>query len=113
LIDDAAFATSWVEVRDRSGPRSRRLLASELRLKGVPRETAAEVTAGIDEPDAAYRAAQRKARLLTGKPFDEFQRKVGDLLLRRGFGYETTSSTVRRLWEETGGGASTLVEDSV
>ena len=103
LVDDRAFAASWVESRDRSGPRSRRLLASELRLKGVPREPRDAAIQAVDEADAAYRAASKRARLLAGRPVGEFRRKLGDLLLRRGFRYEMAAETVKRLWEETGG----------
>lgn len=103
LVDDSAFAASWVDNRDRNVPRSGRVLAAELRLKGVARETAATAVETIDEGDAAYRAASKKAAVLGGKPFEEFRRKVGDLLLRRGFSYETASETVRQLWEESGG----------
>jgi len=103
LIDDAAFAASWVESRDRSGPRSRRMLAAELRSKGVSRTPADAAVETVDEADAALRATRKKAQVLAGRPFDEFRRKIGDLLLRRGFGYDTASETVKRLWEETRG----------
>jgi len=101
LIDDLAFAASWVESRERSSPRSRRMLAAELRAKGVSREPAEAVVETVDEADAALRAARKKARVLAARPFEEFRRKIGDLLLRRGFGYETANETVKRLWEET------------
>ncbi len=107
LVDDHAFAASWVESRDRSGPRSRRLLASELRMKGILREPTDAAVETVDEADAAYRAASKRATVLAGRPFEEFRRKVGDLLLRRGFGYETANDTVKRLWEETSGGSDT------
>jgi regulatory protein len=108
LIDDAAFAATWVESRDRASPRSRRLLASELRLKGVTREVAATSSDAVDDADAAYRAGLKRARLLAGKPFEEFRRKVGDLLLRRGFDYETAREAVRRLWDEATAAAEEL-----
>jgi regulatory protein len=111
LVDDAAFAATWVDVRDRSAPRSRRLMASELRLKGIGRDAASSAAGSIDEGDAAYRAGLKKALLLAGKPYEEFRRKVGDLLLRRGFTYETAAETVRRLREETGGGGDIGVDD--
>ena len=43
----------------------------------------------VDEGAAAYRAGAKRARALAGRPYDEFRRKLGDLLLRRGFSYET------------------------
>lgn len=101
LIDDDAFAMSWVENRERSGPRSRLMLQAELRSKGIQRGPADAAVETVDEADAAYRAAGKKAKAMAGRPFEEFRRKVGDLLLRRGFGYETANETVKRLWEET------------
>jgi regulatory protein len=100
LLDDRAFAASWVQGREHSAPRSRRLLVSELRGKGVSGDAAHEAAGVVNEPEAAYRAASKRARGLAGKPFDEFQRKLGDLLLRRGFDYEIAKETVKRLWEE-------------
>lgn len=101
LLDDGALARSYVESRDRSSPRSRRLLAAELAAKGVARRDLAGAVAAVDEADAAYRAAVRRARALAGRPFAEFQRKLGDHLLRRGFGYEVAREAVRRVWKET------------
>ncbi len=100
LVDDEAFAGAWVESRDRSSPRGRRLLASELSARGVARQTVRRSLAGLDEGDAAYRAAGRRARSLAALPYADFRRRLGDFLLRRGFGYETVASTVARLWKE-------------
>ncbi len=102
LVDDEAFARSWVESRDQTSPRGRRLLASELRAKGLARQTVKESLAGLDEEDAAYRAGARRARSLTALPYAEFRHRLGDYLLRRGFGYETVSAAVSRLWQEAG-----------
>lgn len=100
LLDDRAFAASFVESRDRSSPRGRRLLAQELRQKGVSREIASESTAAVDDSDAAYRAGERRARAMAALPYQDFERRLGGFLLRRGFSYETTRATVRRLWQE-------------
>ena len=102
LLDDAAFAVSFIETRDRSSPRSRRLLAQELRQKGIARETASRSADTVDDADAAYRAAGRRAGAMRGLPFPDFERRLGGFLLRRGFSYETTRATVRRLWGEKG-----------
>lgn len=102
LLDDEAFARSWVESRQRTSPRGRRLLARELRAKGIGGEAARRSLAHLDEEEAAYRAAARRAPALAGLPYDQFQRRLGDFLLRRGFSYETVRHTVRRLWEEGG-----------
>lgn len=101
LIDDEAYARTFVESRDRTSPRARRLIAAELRTKGVGRHVAEEATAEVDDRAAAYRAAARRARSLSRVSFAEFRRRLGDFLMRRGFDYETAEDTVSRLWGET------------
>jgi len=104
LLDDGDFARSYVDQRDRTSPRSRRLLRAELRSRGVAAQAAGEPLAEVDEADAAYRAAGKRARSLRELAFGDFQRRLGDFLLRRGFGYETSRETVRRLWGEVRAG---------
>jgi regulatory protein len=103
LIDDTEFARTYVELRDRTSPRGRRALRSELLTRGIERQSADEHLGALDEADAAYRAASRRARAMPALPFATFQRRLGDHLLRRGFTHETARATVRRLWEERGG----------
>ena len=100
LLDDGEFARSYVDQRDRTSPRGRRLLRAELRSKGVTPQTADGPLAEIDESDAAYRAAAKRARTLSALAYPDFQRRLGDFLLRRGFGYDTSRETVKRLWGE-------------
>ncbi len=103
LLDDGAFARTWVEGRERSSPRSRRLLAAELRAKGVPAAVAERSVAAVDEAEAAYRAARKRAASLGNAAYPDFRRRLGDFLLRRGFDLETAQEAVRRLWEELRG----------
>jgi regulatory protein len=106
LVDDAAFATAWVENRDSFQPRSARLLATELRAKGVSAAVAEASTATVDEAAAAYRAGIKRARVLAGRTYEEFRRKVGEFLLRRGFDYETSREAVDALWREMSAGSA-------
>ncbi len=100
LVDDAAFAQAWVDSRDRASPRGRRLLRRELLAKGVDSDTSRELLESVDEPDAALRAASRRAASLRDLSYDEFRRRLGDFLRRRGFDYDTGRRTVERLWRE-------------
>jgi regulatory protein len=100
LLSDAAFARFWVETRDQTSPRSRRLLWQELSAKGIEREVARQAIAPVAEEDAALRAAQKKARHLQGHDYPLFRRRLGDFLLRRGFPYSTVRTIVERLWRE-------------
>jgi regulatory protein len=43
ILDDRAFATAWVESRDRARPRGQTALRRELALKGIDRETVTAV----------------------------------------------------------------------
>ena len=48
MLDDRAFATAWVESRDRARPRGRSALRGELAHKGIDRETIAAVLSDRD-----------------------------------------------------------------
>jgi regulatory protein len=100
LLSDAVFARFWVETRDQSSPRGRRLLWQELSAKGIERETIRQAIAPVAEEDAALRAAQKKVRHLQGQDYPVFRRRLGDFLLRRGFPYPTVRTIVERLWLE-------------
>ena len=106
LVNDAEFARYWVETRDQASPRGRRLLSQELRLKGIDQETTRLAVMPVAEEDAAYRAARRRATHLKGVEWPVFRRRLGEFLLRRGFGYEVLGRTVDRLWQEVNGSAT-------
>ena len=101
-VDDAAFAAAWVENRGAFRPTSSRALRSELRLKGVDDEDIAAAVEGLDEAQAAYRAAQRMAPRAAGLPEQDFRRRLGEQLARRGFDWEIIRAAVRRVWIEQG-----------
>jgi regulatory protein len=107
MLDDEAFARSWVESRDRARPRGERALANELRVKGVGRDTVvaalearreAASNAGDADDDvgrvsadeaAAFRLIERNSRALArvADPRARRQRAYG-LLARNGFSPE-------------------------
>ncbi len=101
LVDDVAFARYWKESRDSASPRSRAALRSELARKGIDREVADGVLAGADDEAAAYRASRKKAARLAGCDYTEFRNRLAAALRRRGFSYEVTEHTVKRLWQES------------
>ena len=98
-LDDLAFARFWIENRDTFRPRGPRALQYELQQKGVDRAIVAAVLEGYDSNDAAYRAAEDKARRLRGLTRQEFRHKLGSFLQRRGFNYETTRDVIEELIE--------------
>jgi SOS response regulatory protein OraA/RecX len=58
MLDDRAFATAWVESRDRARPRGRSALRGELAQKGIDRETIAAV---LSDRDRAAVEAEEEA----------------------------------------------------
>ena len=95
-LDDAAFAKTWVESRDRARPRGEMALRRELSLKGVPRDVTDEVLAEraelANEPDltAATRLLERRRSTLDREQDPVKRRqKAYALLARNGFDPDT------------------------
>jgi regulatory protein len=103
LMHDGDFAKFWAENRTTFSPRSRSLTRSELRKKGVPDDAIKDAITEIDETEAAYRAAQGRARRLAALEYPEFRQRLGDFLRRRGFGYDVINRTVKKVWQERNG----------
>ncbi len=101
--DDRAFAQAWVENRQAFRPRSRLALKVELRRKGVAADTISATLEGLSDEEAALQAARAVGRRLQGLPHEEFRRRLGGILARRGFDYSTVRPVVERLWRETSG----------
>ncbi|GER84598.1 regulatory protein RecX [Thermogemmatispora aurantia] len=105
LVDDRAFATFWVESRERFHPEGARALQSELRARGVAPEIAAEVVKQEDDEERALQAGRKKVRVLlrggAARNYEAFRNQLGAFLLRRGFSYETAKRVVRQLWHES------------
>jgi regulatory protein len=104
LVNDREFAAYWVENRLNFRPRSQRALRVELRQKGVSNEVLQDVLAGTDDAQAAYDLASRRAARLRGMERQEFRRKLGGFLARRGFDYETIEPVLERVWHEVAEG---------
>ncbi|MBH76919.1 MAG: RecX family transcriptional regulator [Dehalococcoidia bacterium] len=99
LIDDQAFAQTWVE--ERMPGRSQRLLRYELVGRGVQTKLADEAVSAVDDRTAALALARRRAPRLTGLAFEQFSRRLAGFLQRRGFSYDLVAEAVRTVWDET------------
>jgi regulatory protein len=100
LLDDNAFAQYWTENRESFNPRSRRLTSIELQKKGIDREVIEQVVSTIDDETSAYRAVSGRARNVRWLDRDQFRRRLGGYLERRGFGYGVIESTLKKIWKE-------------
>jgi len=100
LVNDEESAAILVENRDRASPRGKRLIASELRAKGIDRDITARAVAALEDEAAAHRAGARRAKSLGGLSAGNFKRRLTEFLLRRGFDTEVSAATAGRLWRE-------------
>jgi len=99
-VADERFARAWVESRALSRPRGRKLIALELKRKGISEEVIQEAMADVSDADLAYQAAMRYTRRLSGVDYATFYKRLAGYLQRRGFDYATISETIRRVWQE-------------
>ncbi len=100
LANDGQFARAWVENRSTFRPRSRRLMALELRQKGLDDEAAKSALESVDDDALAYEAAQKRATQFKGLEWSEFRTKLSGFLARRGFSYSVIAPVVTRIWNE-------------
>lgn len=101
LISDQSFAKEWVENRITFRPRSHRMLAMELRQKGVSDENIQDALADAESDEVlAFQAASQRMRRLKDLPWEDFRKKMFSFLQRRGFSYSAASSAVQQVWEE-------------
>ena len=102
LVDDGAFARTWVSQRQSAAGGgkglARRALAHELRRKGVDDETAREVLDEVDPADeeAAARAlVRRKLRSLSRVDDQTATRRLVGMLARKGYSSGLAFAVVR------------------
>jgi regulatory protein len=100
LVDDVAFAEFWKTNRESFSPRSRAMLRSELRRKGIAQDIIAEVIQGVDEEASACEAASKRAKRFATSDYDNFCRGLMTFLRQRGFNHEVAQQTVNHLWKE-------------
>ncbi len=105
MLDDEAFARSWIESRDRARPRGERALRSELALKGVARELVDRILAerrgarddGVDDV-AAERLLAKKSRVLARVSDPRVRRqRAYALLARSGFDPDVAARASRAM----------------
>jgi regulatory protein len=100
LANDKEFASVWVENRTTFRPRSRRLMALELRQKGLDEEAIQSAMENVDDEASAYEAAQKRAARFKGMEWNDFRKKLSEFLARRGFSYSVIAPVVTRIWTE-------------
>lgn len=99
-LNDATFASRWIENRQEHRPRSRRMLTQELRQKGIDADTIGDALdeTEIDEFGDALELARKKAESMQALDPPTRQRRLSGFLSRRGYGFDV----IRKVLEELG-----------
>ncbi len=101
LLNDLSFAQMWIENRNEFRPRSHRMLAIELKKKGIQSDIISQIIEETTSDEVlAYTAAKKQARKYKHLEWQEFRRKLSSFLARRGFSYSTINPTVNQVWVE-------------
>ena len=98
LINDADFARQWVHSRQRTRGLAPRVLALELRRKGVDDEIISEVLGELDPDDAraaAHRLVRKKLRSMTSLDDTTRIRRLTSMLARKGYAPQLAFDVVR------------------
>lgn len=98
LIDDADFARQWVQSRQRTRGLAPRVLALELRRKGIDDEIISEVLGELDPNDAraaAHRLVRKKLRSMASLDDTTRIRRLTSMLARKGYSPQLAFDVVR------------------
>lgn len=99
LVNDADFATQWVQSRHTYSGKGKRALAAELCTKGVSAENAAAALAQIDGEAERSRAAELVTKKLRSENLDDggikAARRLVAMLARRGYGQSMAYDVVK------------------
>jgi regulatory protein len=100
LINDAEFAKAWTQSRHNAKKISKRIIASELRTRGVDQNSIDEALDEIDD-ESEYRTAfalgMRKYSTVSRLDSEVQIRRIQSLLQRKGFSFSVISRVIREL----------------
>ncbi len=105
LVDDEAFARSWIDSRQRTRGLASRALAQELRRKGIADEVARDALAEVDpgaEEEAARLLVRKKLRSLRGVDDTVAARRLAGMLARKGYSAGLAYAVVKDELAEAG-----------
>ena len=105
-LDDARFASEWLENRSTFRPRSHAQVRAELRLKGISEAVISETLEKTEhkDEDLAIEAARKAFRQFEKQDWKTFRVKMGNALMRRGFSYSVAQEATKKIWNETHSG---------
>ena len=107
LIDDAAFAESWVRQRARSKGLARSALRRELGQKGVAEASIDTALEQVDSDQERETAREMVAKKLAGSTGtldrDKAMRRLVGMLGRKGYSSSLAMGVIREEWDKLHG----------
>ena len=100
LINDVEFAKAWTQSRRTSKKLSKRIIAGELRTRGVDQSSIDEALDEIGDEDEyrmAFCLAMKKFSTMSRLDSDVQIRRIQSLLQRKGFGFDVIGRVIREL----------------
>lgn len=102
LIDDKKFAMNFASSKMITRPMGEFLLKQELKLKGIENDLVEQTIDKIYEAKSQYliaaELARKRKKLVKNIEEKKAKKRVGDFLLRRGFGWGIVSQVLEQ-WE--------------
>ncbi|HVT01560.1 MAG TPA: regulatory protein RecX [Patescibacteria group bacterium] len=96
FINDEEFTNQWIESRQKYKNKSKLVLKQELKLKGVSSGMIDHTLSNAeDDIEVAKRLFEKKKKTLGNLPPEEFKKKMGGFLQRRGFSYDVISKLIK------------------
>ena len=100
-IDDAQYAEQWLETRVSSHPRSQRLMALELRRRGIPEETIQQALKNAPGDDGtALALAENFIRKNQNLDDEKLTQKLKGVLARKGFSFDVIQDVIEQINEK-------------
>lgn len=103
FLNDHAFIDWWVDSRSSFRPKGKWALIVELRQKGIANDDI-EIffeSHNLDEISLALDVLRKKERTLGILDPQLRTKKATELLLRRGFSYDTAKKAIEKMWYNT------------
>ena len=100
LVNDQEFALAWARSRHEHKKISKRIIATELRQRGVTQEEINHALESIDEDaeyQSAFELAMKKYATMSRLESEVQVRRIQSLLQRKGFGFPVIARVIREL----------------
>ncbi len=98
FLNDLDFAIWWVEQRSKVKSQGKRLISLELQRKGITKDIIEEVFStaeeAVPEIEKAQKIVEKKISKYKGLPRHEIYQKLGGMLARRGFDFDTIKHAI-------------------